>query len=147
MQSYYCVITHFIVTANKPRKSILWFTFAVSVFIFIKNMQLPYSKVASPFFWTKTHWIIYWITLGNEPLTQLSSIIIVLCFSTLLYYVNNIGEYEEKGHMNSPGTDYITATKQDTMKPCTSGPITRYVKLRVAHEPGMPGTFFSRHRL
>ena len=24
---------------------------------------------------------------------------------------------------------------------CASGPLTRYVKLRVTHAPGMPGTF------
>ena len=29
---------------------------------------------------------------------------------------------------------------------CAYGPLTRYVKLRVAHAPGIPGTF-SRHRL
>ena len=27
------------------------------------------------------------------------------------------------------------------------GPLTRYVNVRVAHAPGMPGTFFPRHRL
>ena len=29
----------------------------------------------------------------------------------------------------------------------TNGPLTRFVKLWVAHAPGMPGTFFSRQRL
>ena len=29
---------------------------------------------------------------------------------------------------------------------CTNGPLTRYIKLRVAHAPGMPGKLFTRHR-
>ena len=37
----------------------------------------------------------------------------------------------------------IVGLKQDA---CWHGPLTRYVKSRVPHAPGMPGTF-SRHRL
>ena len=33
------------------------------------------------------------------------------------------------------------------MCPHINGPLTRYVKFRVAHAPGMPGKFLPRHRL
>ena len=47
----------------------------------------------------------------------------------------------ENGHMSlctESENDHIQTTQWDT---CRYGPLTRYAKLRVAHAPGMPGTF------
>ena len=65
------------------------------------------------------------------------------------YLANNIGDFKSFPFYNNDGSymgvvdamPHLSYSYYVILKPYLHGPLTNYAKLRVAHEPGMPGTF------
>ena len=50
-----------------------------------------------------------------------------------------------RSHSINAGVVFLSVYKMATSLGTCHGLLARYIKLRVAHAPGMPGTFFPRH--